>query len=193
LLGEAIMAEAVAAEAGARAGPRGQPNPPLLNGLIWTGAAGFIAILIVSAVFDPTIRWLHAFQALMYLGVIALTARGSRWGLFLGVSVAAFWNYGALFVNSFFRGGVRALSQSLAEGRLVHADQVIAVFAVGFHFLMIAACVAAYLRLPRKSWRDLPAWLATLVGQAAYFAAIMALFQPRYLEQFPRMLHPHGL
>lgn len=187
------MAQTLAAGRRARSGARGQANPAQLNWLIWVGAAGFIAILAISAVFDPTIRWLHAFQALMYLGVIALTARGSRWGLYLGVSVALFWNYGAMFVNSFFRGGLRALSQSFAQGRVLHPDQIIAVFAVGFHFLMAAACLAAYLRLPRKSWTDLPAWLATLVGQTVYFAAIMALFQPRYLEQFPRMLHPHGL
>jgi len=187
------MAQTLAGGPGAFSGRRSAPNPPVLNWAIWIGAAGFIAILIIAAVFDPTIRWLHAFQALMYLAVIALTARGSRWGLYLGASVALFWNYGAMFVNSFFRGGLRALSQSFAQGRVVHPDQIIAVFAVGFHFLMVAACVAAYLRLPRKSWTDLPAWLATLMGQAAYFAAVMALFQPRYLAQFPKMLHPHGL
>jgi hypothetical protein len=57
-----------------------EPNPPLLNGIIWIGAVGFIVILALSAVWDPTIRWLHFFQALMYIAVIALTARGSRWG-----------------------------------------------------------------------------------------------------------------
>src|SRR5205814_1192750 len=80
-----------------------QPNSPWINTIIWTGASGFIAILALAAVFDPTIRWLHAFQAVMYLAVI---------------------------------------------------------------------------------------WLA---AQTAYFATIVALFQPRYLSQFPRMLHPHGL
>ena len=168
-------------------------NPPLLNGLIWAGALGFIAILALSAAFDPTIRLLHLFQSLMYFAVILLTARGSRWGLFLGISIAGFWNYMTMFVNSFFRNGVDALAQSFAQGHLVHPDNIIAVFAVLFHFTMIAACLAAYLRLRQKSWADLLAWLATLVGQAAYFAAIMALFQPRYLSQFPMMLHPHGL
>jgi len=96
-------------------------------------------------------------------------------------------------VNSFFRDGVRALSQSFAQGQVLHPDLIIAVFAVVFHFAMIVACLAAYLRLSQKSWADLAAWLVTLVGQACYFAAIMALFQPRYLSQFPKILHPHGL
>ena len=170
-----------------------QPNPGWINWTIWVGAAGFIAILILSAVFDPTIRWLHAFQALMYLAVIWLTARGSRWGLFLGIAAPAFWNYGALFVNNFFRNGVRAIGQSFATGHVQHVDQMISVFAVAFHVLMIAGAVAGYLRLSRKSWADLAAGLGVLVAQACYFATIMALFQPRYLSQFPRMLHPHGL
>jgi hypothetical protein len=169
------------------------PNPPALNWAIWIGASGFIAILILSAVFDPTIRWLHAFQALMYVAVIWLTAIGSRWGLFLGVSVAAYWNYGAMFVNQFFRNGLQALAQSVAQGHAVHVDRLIAVFAVGFHFLMIAACLAAWLRLSRKSWADLGGWLAALALQTLYFTADMALFQPRYLSQLPRFLHPHGL
>jgi len=98
-----------------------------------------------------------------------------------------------MFGNTFFHSGMNALAQSFAEGHLVHPDQIIAVFAVASHFAMIAACLAAYLRLSRKSWADLAAWFATLVGQTGYFAAIMALFQPRYLSLFPRLLHPHGL
>lgn len=168
-------------------------NPTVLNWTIWLGAVGFIAILALSAVFDPTIRWLHFFQGLMYVAVIALTARGSRWGLYLGVSVAAFWNYSAIFVNSFFRSGLHWLGQSLAQGKLMHVDQIISVFAVGFHTLMIVGCLAAYAFLPRKSWKDLVAWLVTLVAQGAYFYAIVRLFQPRYLTLFDRLLHPHAL
>jgi hypothetical protein len=170
-----------------------EPNPRLLNYLIWLGAAGFIVILAFSAALDPSIRLLHLFQALMYVAVIVLTARARRWGLFLGVSVAAFWNYSAMFVNSFFHNGMDALTQSFAHDRIVHPDQIIAVVAVFLHLVMIAGCLAAYLRLSRKSWTDLAAWAATLVGQGCYFAAIMALFQPRYLSLFPRLLHPHGL
>jgi hypothetical protein len=167
--------------------------PLLLNAVICFGAAGFIAILGLAAALDPTIRLLHLFQALMYVAVIVLIARGSRWGLFLGFSIAAFWNYTTIFVNSFFRNGVDALSASFDQGRIVQPDKIIAVFAVLFHCAMIAGCLAAYLRLSHKSWGDFAAWLATLIGQGCYFAAIVALFQPRYLSLFPRLLHPHGL
>src|SRR5258708_38078432 len=79
-----------------------EPNLRLLNSLIWIRAAGFIAILALSAAWDPTIALLHLFQSLMYVAVIALSAKGSRWGLFLGVSAAAFWNYATMFGNTFF-------------------------------------------------------------------------------------------
>jgi hypothetical protein len=160
---------------------------------IYVGCVGFIAILAISAVFDHSIIWLHVFQALMYVAVIGLIARDNRWGAFLGVSIASFWNYGALFVNSFFRSGLRAIHQSLAEGRLVHPDQIIAVGAVAFHILVIGGCVVAYLRMPRRPGADAIGLVVAAIGSTAYFAAIMALFQPRYLTMFPRLLHPHGL
>jgi len=43
-----------------------ESNPPLLNAVIWIGAAGFLAILAFSAALDPSIRLLHLFLALMY-------------------------------------------------------------------------------------------------------------------------------
>jgi hypothetical protein len=40
----------------------------------------FIFILALAAVFDPTIRWLHLFQALIYVAVILLARERSAWG-----------------------------------------------------------------------------------------------------------------
>src|SRR5450432_2627250 len=94
------------------------PPPRALLWSIWAGCIGFVIILALAAVFDRTILWLHLFQAFEYLAVMALAARGSRWGYFLGVSIAAFWNYGAMFVNQFFRNGVRAIGQSFDAHRL---------------------------------------------------------------------------
>jgi hypothetical protein len=51
-----------------------------LDGAIIAAAIGFIAILALSAVFDHTIIWLHVFQALMYVVVIALVLRRDRLG-----------------------------------------------------------------------------------------------------------------
>jgi hypothetical protein len=164
-----------------------------LKWAIYLSSAGFIVILALAALWDHSIAWLHLFQALMYVAVIWFAARSSRWGYFLGISIAAFWNYGALFVNNFFRSGLRALEASFQTGALTRPDQMIAVFAVLMHLVLIAACLLAYLRLERRSAGDLARFAAAFLVSTAYFAASMALFQPRYLSLFPRMLHPHGL
>lgn len=164
-----------------------------LDGTVVVGAVGFIAILALSAVFDHTIIVLHAFQALMYLAVIGLISRRNRWGYFLGAAIAGFWNYTNLFVTSFFESGLRTLKHLVATGQLTHPDQLVAVAAVAFHVLMIAACLVRIVQTSRKASADLWTVLFALVGSTAYFAAIVALFQPRYLQLFPRLFHPHGL
>jgi len=163
--------------------------------LDWTivvGAIGFIAILAIAAVFDHTIIWLHLFQALMYAAVIGLIAARNRWAYFIGLSIAGLWNYMTMFVNSFFLNGLRALHQSLASGRLVHPDQIISVAAVAFHFMMIAGCLILIVQTSRRPGADLLRLLFAFAVFTGYFAASMALFQPRYLPQFARMLHPHS-
>lgn len=160
---------------------------------ICLSSLGFIAILAVSAIWDHSIVWLHFFQALQYVAVIALAARGSRWGYFLGISIAGWWNYVTLFVNSFFRSGMRAVLESVHRGAIVRPDQMIAVVAFLFHLILIVACIVAYSRLPRRPAGDAGRLIVALVGALLYFAAIVALFQPRYLTIFPRLLHPHGI
>jgi hypothetical protein len=162
-----------------------------LDRTIVIGALGFIAILAIAPVFDRTILWLHVFQALMYVAVIGLIAARNRWAYFIGLSIACLWNYMAMFVNSFFRGGLRALHQSIAAGKLVHPDQIIAVAAVAFHFMMIAGCLVLIVQTSRRAGADLVRLLVAFAAFTGYFAASMALFQPRYLSQFARMLHPH--
>jgi hypothetical protein len=164
--------------------------------LDWTivvGAAGFIGILALSAVYDHTIIWLHVFQAFLYLAVIGLVLRGNRLGYFLGFSVAAFWNYANLFVTSFFMSGVRAFQQAIATGHAAKPDQMVAVGAVAFHLLMIAGCLILMIQTSRKAGPDLLRLLVVFILANGYFAACIAIFQPRFLTIFPRLLHPHGL
>ena len=59
-------------------------GPPEL--LILIGSCLFIFMLWLSAYFEPDIRWLHFFQAWMYLATIGLSLRRSRWGYFIGLS-----------------------------------------------------------------------------------------------------------
>jgi len=70
--------------------------------LIVIGSGLFIFVLGLSAYFEADIRWLHFFQAWMYLATIALSLHHNRWGYFIGISAAGFWNYINLFVTTFF-------------------------------------------------------------------------------------------
>ena len=69
----------------------------------------FIFALAVSAYFEPAIRLLHTFQAFIYLAVIAGALWHQKWAYGAGISIAAFWNYINLFVNTFIRNGVETL------------------------------------------------------------------------------------
>jgi hypothetical protein len=159
--------------------------------LVAAGACLFIVVLFVSAVFEADIRWLHFFQAWMYLAAIALTLRGNAWGFFLGFSVAGLWDYTNLFVTSFLTSGVEELLGWIHTGYLARPDQLIAVPAWLGNLLVVIGCIWAYSRRTRKSWRDIARLVLTFALSASFFAADMALFQPRYLSLFPRMLHPH--
>ena len=159
--------------------------------LIVIGACIFIVVLGVSAYFEADIRWLHFFQAWMYIATIALSLRRNRWGYFIGVSAAGFWAYANLFVTTFFVNGLHELSRWMATGHLARPDQLIAVPAWFSNVLVMIGCVWAYSRLPTKSLGDSGRLLLTFVVTSGFFALDMALFQPRYLGIFPRLLHPH--
>src|SRR5947209_1095403 len=109
--------------------------------LILIGGCLFIFALWLSAYFEPDIRWLHFFQAWMYLAAIALSFRGSRWGYFIGISAAGLWDYLSVFVNTFFRSGLHWLFAWIGTGQLRRADQIIAVPAWIGNFLVVVGCV----------------------------------------------------
>lgn len=69
--------------------------------LILVGALVFILMLAVSAYWEADIRWLHFFQAWMYVATIVLSFRRSRWGYFIGLSAAGLWDYTNVFANTF--------------------------------------------------------------------------------------------
>ena len=58
--------------------PKSATNPAWINASVLVGAGFFIFALIVSAVFDPTIRLLHMLQALIYVAVIVAPSPRSR-------------------------------------------------------------------------------------------------------------------
>ena len=158
--------------------------------LILTGGGIFILVLGLSA-WEPDIRWLHFFQAWMYLAAIGLGLGGNRWGLFIGISAAGLWDYANLAATSFFFNGLEQLAQWAKTGHLARPDLLIAVPAWFSNLLVVAGCLWAYSRLPAKSLADGGRFLLTFTLTTGFFALDMAVFQPRYLGLFRGMLHPH--
>ena len=148
-------------------------------------------MLLLSAVWDPTIRWLHFFQAWMYLGAIWLGLRKNRWGYFIGLSAAGLWVYSNLFVTTFFVNGLRQLALWIRSGHLSRPDLLIAIPAWLFNLLVAIGSVWGYCQYPRKRISDPGRFAIALVLTTGFFALDMFLFQPRYLGLFPRLLHPH--
>ena len=158
--------------------------------LIAVGGCAFILVLGISAFWEPDIRWLHFFQAWMYIATIALSLRGNSWGYFIGISDAGLWDYTTIFANPFFFNGLHQLSQWMNTGQLGRPDLLIAVPAWFSNLLVVIGCVWAYSRLPTKSPLDAGRFIIAFALTTGFFALDIALFQPRYLSLFPRMLHP---
>ena len=168
-------------------------NPPFAapQWLFLTGAVFFIVVLAISAVWDASIRWLHVFQAGMYLATIILGVRRNRWGYFVGISTAGLWDYANIFATTFFFNGLQQLSRWIHTGHLDRPDLLVAVPAWFSNFFVVVGCLWAYSRLTEKSLADAARFLLAFVLTTGFFALDMALFQPRYLPLFSRMLHPH--
>lgn len=159
--------------------------------LILIGSSFFIFVLALSAVWEADIRWLHFLQSWMYLATIALCLRGSKWGQFIGLSAAGLWDYTNVFATTFFYNGLQQLSQWVGTGHLAKPDLLISVPAWFSNLLVVVGCLWAYSRQREKSVGDVGRLLLTFALTTGFFAADMAIFQPRYLGIFPRLLHPH--
>ena len=159
--------------------------------LIVIGGSVFIFVLGLSAYWQPDIRWLHFFQAWMYVATMILSLRGSRWGYFIGFSAAGLWDYINIFATTFFFNGLQQITLWLHTGHLARPDLLIAVPAWFSNLMVVIGCVWAYSSQSEKSLSDIGKLVTTFVVTTAFFAAAMALFQPRYLAIFPRLLHPH--
>jgi hypothetical protein len=158
--------------------------------LILGGASIFIAMLVLSAVWESDIRWLHFFQAWMYIATIALGLRRNRWGYFIGISAAGFWDYTNIFATTFFYNGLQQLSNWVQTGHLTRPDLLISVPAWLSNFAVVIGCLWGYRRLREKSSIDALKFLVTLAVTTGFFALDMWVFQPRYLGLFRRLLHP---
>jgi hypothetical protein len=158
--------------------------------LILLGGCGFILMLALSALWEADIRWLHFFQAWMYVATIVLSFRRSRWGYFIGISAAGLWDYTNVFATTFLYNGLQQLSGWIQTGHLQRPDLLIAIPAWLSNFLVIVGCVWGYSRLREKDWSDAAKLLLTFALTTGFFALDMYIFQPRYLGIFPQLLHP---
>ncbi|HMD95890.1 MAG TPA: hypothetical protein VKM93_00975 [Terriglobia bacterium] len=159
--------------------------------LILIGAFLFVVVLGLSAWWESDIRWLHFFQAWMYVAAMVLSFRSNRWGYFIGASAAGLWDYANIVATTFFLNGLEQISQWVHTGHLARPDILIAVPAWFSNLLVVVGCLWAYLRLRVKQPSDIGRFLVAFALATGFFAADMAIFQPRYLGIFPRMLHPH--
>ena len=160
--------------------------------LIITGSCMFIFVLWLSAYLEPDIRWLHFFQAWMYVITILLVLRGNRWGYFIGFSAAVFWDYINVFVTNFFASGLRWVGAWITTGNFQRLDQMVSVPGWIGNLLIVVGCIWGYTRLADKRVRDIGAAATGFVMTTAFFAVAIAICQPRYLPLFRAALHPHA-
>ena len=153
--------------------------------LILVGATVFILVLFVSAWWEADIRWLHFFQAWLYIATILLSLRGNRWGHFIGISTAGFWDYGNIFVTNFFAAGLQQLSTWIHTGHLPHPDLFIAVPAWTSNFLVIAGCLWAYVRRRQNP--------SAMLADSSSPLCFLRPFSPQPWPSFSRGISPYSL
>lgn len=161
------------------------------TGLDWTIVASclaFIFVLAESAYFEPPIRTLHFFQALIYVAVIVLALRHSKWGYGAGIAIAAFWNGINIFVTTFIRNGFAEWGRFLSTGHIRNPVVFVAAPAGIAHAVLIVSCLFAYARLRDKRWSDLAVLLISGILAIGYFVAIIVVFGPQFLPLLRRAL-----
>jgi hypothetical protein len=147
-------------------------------------AGFFIFALFVSAAFQPSLRWLHGLQALIYVAIILLSRQNSAWGFGAGVFIGAFWNF------IFLRGASRDI-WALLSGSAFRADVALQLAAAMAQFLLIAACCSGIWRKRREA----AIWVTSLAGgvlAVAFLVALMIILRPQYIPMLQAAfgLHP---
>ena len=161
--------------------------------LIFIGALMFIFILWLSALYDPSIRWLHFFQAWMYIAAMLLSLRRNRWGYFIGISAGGLWDYINVFVTNFLRSGLINLGRWMHGQNFKPEQAFIAVPAWTGNLLLVIGCIWGYTRQKNKLPADAGRLVVAFVLCTGFFILDIAICQPRYLPLIPRLLHPHAL
>lgn len=151
----------------------------------WSCGISIVA-LALAAVFEPALLVLHAFQAVIYVVVMILAGRGSPWGYGAGCIFAVFWNWTNLVHTTLITTSMSELRRTLQTGEVTQPEQLVAAIAATAHFVLIVACLLGYGRLEPKTRLDPLKFLAGGALAIGYFAGIVMLFGPRYVELLRR-------
>ena len=144
---------------------------------IFIGAGLFLVALLVSAIIVPELRILHSFQALIYVAVIVLAHRKSRWGYGAGFSISIVWNGMNLFITHLIQTGAVNFWLSLRTGHVKELVPMMVMLGGMGHFILIFATLIALMRYDtgiRKWW----GFAGGGVLAVAYFALIVAFARP---------------
>jgi hypothetical protein len=148
-------------------------QPRWIRVFIIAGAVYFMSALFIAALFEADIRLLHTFQALIYVAIIVLTRRNNAWGFGIGCLNGAFWNY------IFIRGAADKL-WLLLTGQLFRPDLLLQAIAAVANFMIIIACLTAFIRMKPETKR----WAAFLTGgllAIGYLIALIVVLRPAYI------------
>ena len=151
-------------------------------------AAVFIVILAVSAYWDPTIRWLHLFEAVPYLAAAWLCLRRVKSGYLLAIAAGLFWLWVGGTRSTFVRNGFELAARWLRTGQIERPDVLIAAPAALATAGMALFGLWGYARVRNKSIADLGLFVVSLAVITGYFIAICAAFAPRFLRLFSGIL-----
>jgi hypothetical protein len=147
-------------------------NATWVNACILLGSGVVVIGLVVSAVFAPEWRILHALQGLIYVALVVLTRRKSAWGFGAGVTVAAFWDSLVLFATPVLREGASDLAAAIQTGSMPRPDLLLQLLAFGGHILIIIACLGGFVST-RPGARQWGQFITGGVLVTCYFVAIV--------------------
>jgi hypothetical protein len=159
-----------------------RPNP--VGSSRWTrvsipiGVGLFVFALAGSAFLVPQLRLLHVLQALIYVAVLALARRNSPWGFGIGVIIPTAWNCLNLFVTHLFQKGAVQFWSLVRTGHVSQPVPMLVMVGGLAHFLLIIACMAAFIRL-RPHMKQWGQFFAGGFVALTYFALIIAIARPR--------------
>jgi len=161
--------------------------------IIYACCTIWICILLMSGYFERDVFVLHILQSLIYVAVMFLTLKRSKWGYTIGISIAVAWNfYNARngFHQGFIFGAGFSRWREFIDGHgISNPVQFIAPIGWFAHIVLILALVWAYMKSENKRWRDILILLGGAAGTLGYFALAIAITWPQFVPKLRAFLH----